>query len=88
MMRLLTPLFGIVGVHHPDKMLSSKYCFLKKTGENDVLEVNYELPPEEIKIQKRNLKAIERFYKKLGCLPLKIVNPGFGEAFIMVELSP
>jgi choline dehydrogenase-like flavoprotein len=71
----------IAGIHHPEDPSASKYVQLKPDSDSptgDVLSARYGLSDEE------QLKVNERMWKwrwafrQLGCVPLKIVDPGHG----------
>lgn len=76
LMRTLTPLFGILGINQEDYVTPSKYCALHRSegDEPDRLEICSELSPEEERTRDRNDKIMVRFFRKLGCLPLKRIK--------------
>jgi choline dehydrogenase-like flavoprotein len=76
MMRALIPLFGILGLNHADAPNPSRYCVLHRVGgdETDKLEIRGELTPEEERVQSRYDKIMLRFFRKLGCVPIKRIR--------------
>ena len=79
-MRELLNAFVIVGIHHEDRPAESKRCILRKArdGGPDRLEVSYEDSAQVIREQACGEKVLLRAFRKLGCWPLKRINPGNG----------
>lgn len=82
LMRMLMPLFGILGIHHEDRPSPTKFLRLaRESGHgDDRLEIRYEPSADEIATQVRNEKAMLKFFRKLGCWPLKLIRPGHGSS--------
>jgi hypothetical protein len=80
MLRLLIPNMAILGIHHSDRPSPRKFCVLHrgKEGSPDRLEISYELTAEELRSNRADERAMIRFFRRLGCLPLKFVRPGEG----------
>jgi len=79
LMRDLTPLFGIWGVHHPDLPGPGKRLALRAApGGEDVLEVVYEPTAEELDRRRRVERRLVGFLRRLGCWPLRRIDPGPG----------
>lgn len=79
-MRLLMPLFGILGIHHEDRPTPGKRLrLLKNDGEGRLL-IDYKPSPDEIARQQRNEKTLLGFFRKLGCRPVKLIRPGHGSS--------
>ena len=80
-MHYLVPAMVIAGVHHPDSKSDSKFVQLIKDGTTitgDILQASY-IQGEEEKI---NICGREKLFcralRKMGCLPLKKIQPDFG----------
>ena len=82
MLQLLMPVFAILGIHHEDRPGPGKYCLLHPApaGAPDRLEVHYQQVPEEERMQREDERTLLRFFRRLGCLPLKAVRPGHGSS--------
>ncbi|MCH8332817.1 GMC family oxidoreductase [Candidatus Sumerlaeota bacterium] len=82
LMRRLTPLFGILGIHHADHPSPSKYCVLHEVEgkKPDRLEIGFELSAREERIQSAGEKKILRYFRRLGCWPIKFIRPGHGSS--------
>jgi hypothetical protein len=79
-MRELLNSFVIIGIHHEDRPTRGKYCVLRHApgGAHEPLEVHYELEPEAVKRRKSSEKELLRAIRKLGCWPIKRIDPGNG----------
>ena len=79
-LRELLNAFVIVGIHHEDRPSPRKSCVLRRgaPGSPDVLEVAYGVDPEETRRQERLERALLRQLRRLGCWPLRKVDPGHG----------
>jgi hypothetical protein len=76
-MRLLMPHMAILGINHEDRPAPDKTCTLRR-GTPDRLEVRYRPIAEETRTQRADERCVLRFFRRLGCLPLKTVRPGEG----------
>ncbi|HLK11349.1 MAG TPA: GMC oxidoreductase [Candidatus Binatia bacterium] len=79
MLRVLLPCFAILGIHHEDRPAENKHCVLRR-GEPDRLEITYRPSPDEERRQRRDERVLLRFFRRLGCLPLKAIRPGHGSS--------
>jgi choline dehydrogenase-like flavoprotein len=80
-MRELMSCFVIVGIHHRDSPTAAKHCQLRRAeGDTDVLEISYHDAPDTQRRQVRDEKTLLRGLRKLGCWPLKRINPGNGSS--------
>ena len=79
-LRLLIPNFAILGIHHTDRPAPGKSCCLRrgKAGGADRLEITYRQTVEETRANQADERTVIRFFRRLGCLPLKTVRPGHG----------
>jgi len=79
-MSLLAPHLVIWAVQHEDAPSADKYCVLRRDGglEGDTLEINYALSSEERARHEQDEKAIARFVRRLGCMPLNRVRAPHG----------
>ena len=75
-MRSLEPLFAIITVFHRDNPSPLKFCVLHKSLDStpDRLEIQYRSSDEELQKILSVENAIKRFYRGLGCLPLKSIR--------------
>ncbi|MEX2177248.1 MAG: GMC oxidoreductase [Gemmatimonadaceae bacterium] len=82
MMRLLMPALGIIGINHDDRRTPSKYCAMRQAASavDSTLEVHYELTDAERARMDRHERTILRFFRQLGCWPIKRVRPGHGSS--------
>ncbi len=78
-LQMMIPNFAILGIHHEDRPSPEKYCVLHR-GEPDRLEVGYGQTPEEERMQHGDEQTLLRFFRQLGCLPLKTIRPGHGSS--------
>ena len=81
LMQYLLPAMVIAGVHHPDRRSDWKYLQLVRTENQitgDELDIHFDLSaPEKEKVNVRTSK-FRRLLRKLGCLPVKTVQPPYG----------
>jgi len=78
-LQVMIPNFAILGIHHEDRPGEGKYCILHR-GEPDRLEVRYRQTPEEVRMQQADEKLLLGFFRKLGCIPLRMIRPGNGSS--------
>ncbi len=82
-MKNLQPLIILSGIHHPEQYGPDKKIWLKPDASQptgDKLHAVYKLSDnEKIKNQDRE-KQIMKAVRKLGCMPLKKVDPGMGSS--------
>jgi choline dehydrogenase-like flavoprotein len=78
-LQAMIPNFTILGIHHEDRPGPGKYCILHR-GEPDRLEVRYAQTPDEERMQHDDERRLLRFFRRLGCLPLKTIRPGHGSS--------
>lgn len=80
-MRLLTSAFAILGISHDDTMSPLRNCRLEQNdGGSDRLVVSYELSSEEKARHASDEKKVMRFFRRLGCWPIKAIHPGYGSS--------
>ena len=75
------PSLIIAGLHHPEESSPNKYIKLVKDSSSptgDKLLVEYKQSDEEIADDLEREKEIKKALRKLGCLPIKRVHPGYG----------
>jgi choline dehydrogenase-like flavoprotein len=74
-MSSLMNLFGIITIFHRAEPSPSKFCILRRSadGIRDRLEIQYKSSEEEMRMIQRTQKAVRRFYRSLGCWPLKSI---------------
>src|SRR5262249_8975967 len=79
-LRVLIPNFAILAIHHEDRPSPGKTCVLRHgtDGGPDRLDIAYTPTPEEEAIQRADERILLRFFRRLGCLPLKAIRPGHG----------
>ncbi|HJQ82701.1 MAG TPA: FAD-dependent oxidoreductase [Candidatus Binatia bacterium] len=75
LLRLLVPHFAILGIHHEDRPAPGKTCTLRR---GDRLEIRYRPSDEEERMHRDDERTVLRFFRRLGCLPLRTVRPGHG----------
>lgn len=81
MMQLLTSAFAILAINHDDTASALRHCYLGRgVGESDHLVVNYELSSEETARHVRDEAQVIRFFRRLGCWPIKRIHPGHGSS--------
>ena len=78
-LQVMIPNFAILGIHHADRPSPEKYCMLRR-GEPDRLEVGYRQSAAEELMQHGDERTLLRFFRKLGCMPLKTIRPGHGSS--------
>jgi choline dehydrogenase-like flavoprotein len=79
-LRLLIPKFAILGIHHEDRPSPDKFCTLRRgtSGAPDRLEIGYRLREEESRMHEADERVLLRYFRRLGCLPLRTMRPGHG----------
>lgn len=79
-LRVLVPHVAILGIHHEDRPTPGKHCLVRRgrDGGADRLEVRYRPSAEEVRTQDADERTILRFFRRLGCWPLKRIRPGHG----------
>lgn len=79
-LRLLMPHFAILGIHHADRPAPGKSCVLRRggMGSDDRLEISYRQSEEERRSNEADERTVVRFFRRLGCMPLKTIRPGHG----------
>jgi hypothetical protein len=81
LLKYLQSAFLIAGIHHPDNPSPKKFLSLitepgSITG--DILQAHYTLEPHEIKDMHTHEKSVRALLLRIGCVPLKRIDPGFG----------
>lgn len=78
--RAILSALTIVALDHEDLPTPEKYCTLHKgsLGKPDQLEVRYALSSKVRSQQIQNEKRAIKHLRKMGCIPLKRVWPGYG----------
>ena len=76
------PIFGIITIFHKDSPSPSKYCVLHKAAGNgpDRLEIQYRSSEEDIKRYEASEREIKKFYRNLGCWPIKAIRRAPGSS--------
>lgn len=80
-MQYLLPAITIFGIHHPEEFSSAKNLWLEKENNSatgDKLKADYFFSEEELNRINLREKKYFRTMKKIGCFPLKKINPGQG----------
>jgi hypothetical protein len=79
-MRSMMPLLGIVTIFHRDTPSSSKYCILHPSSDGgpDRLRIEYSLSDDEERGIAEDEKAMLRFFRRMGCWPLKRIRRTHG----------
>jgi choline dehydrogenase-like flavoprotein len=74
--------FAILAMHHEDRPSPGKRCILRRgaPGEEDPLEIVYELDPETRRKQDRLERLVLRLLWKVGCWPIRRTYPGHGSS--------
>lgn len=75
--RTLMTSFTIVGVHHPDRHTARKWLQLRGDG---VLTAHYELDDAERGLVSSDIAGVRRALRMLGCIPLSVIDPGYGSS--------
>jgi choline dehydrogenase-like flavoprotein len=78
LLRVLMPVFTILGIHHEERPAPGKTCTLRRDGAADRLEIVYRPSAEEEAVQREDERTLLRFFRGLGCIPLKTIRPGHG----------
>ncbi|MBN8580029.1 MAG: hypothetical protein J0L96_05100 [Anaerolineae bacterium] len=79
--RALQSALMIVGIHHPDSFSPNKYLSLVDKPDSftgDALFAHYELSNAETQTIKEREKAVRAAFMKIGCYPLRRIQPGHG----------
>ena len=80
-MQLLASAFVILGISHDDRPSPARNCRLERgAGGSDTLVVNYELTSDEESRVRRNESKVIRFFRRLGCWPIRAIHPGHGSS--------
>ncbi|MDQ3773348.1 MAG: GMC oxidoreductase [Pseudomonadota bacterium] len=80
-MQLLTSAFAILGINHEDTPSVSRNCRLERGADgSDRLVVSYQLSTEEESRHARDEAHVIRFFRRLGCWPIKAIRPGHGSS--------
>ncbi len=80
-MRLLTPIFGVLGMHHQDVSSPAKTCTLRRGGDGpDKLAIEYRPSDGEERRHAAAETAVLACFRKLGCRALKRIRPGHGSS--------
>lgn len=79
-MRELMNAFVILGIHHEDHPSPTKCCSLRppREGAPERLQVDYEDPAQVVRERATAERQLLSAFRKLGCWPLKRINPGNG----------
>jgi len=78
-LRLLLPNFAVLGIHHTDRPSPGKVCVLRRgAGGEDRLEITYRPTPEEERLTRADERRVLRFFRRLGCWPLRAIRPSHG----------
>ena len=78
-MRLLQSAFVIVGVHHRDDPAEWKSLKLQD-AETGRLSVHYSPTDDETALRMSRERELMRLFPRLGCIPLKRIDPGEGSS--------
>ena len=79
-LRLLMPLLGVLVIQHEDHPTARKFCMLHRGqgDEPDRLNIHYALSDQEERSCRAQERRLLRFFRMLGCCPIKLVRPGHG----------
>ncbi len=82
LMRMLQPSFIIVGIHHEDRPAEGKTLTLRPPQEGETPSAFIEYRHEETERERiyTTEKRLMRCLRKLGCLPLRRIDPGYGSS--------
>lgn len=83
LLKLGYPSLVIAGLHHFDKGSPDRYIQLIKDESSptgDKLFVHYELSDSEMLENMEREKVIKRALRRLGCYPVKRIDPGYGSS--------
>jgi choline dehydrogenase-like flavoprotein len=75
------PAIVIAGVHHPESYSGSKFLELvpsESSPTGDMLNIEYNLSPEETRTNKKREARLKSALRKLGCFPLKTIETPMG----------
>jgi len=80
LLRMLQPRLVVLGIHHEDRPAASKRCTLRRGagGAPDRLEIDYRPDEAERRRQAAGERRLLACFRRLGCLPLRRVDPGDG----------
>jgi len=83
-MRTLMPHFAILGVHHEDRPTPRKVGRLERESEpgsgcgTGRFRIEYRPDEDETRHQHEDERKLLRVFRRLGCLPLRMIRPGHG----------
>jgi hypothetical protein len=78
-LRLLIPIFAVLGIHHTDRPGPGKSCVLRRGGESaDRLEIAYRQSAAEEALTRADERVLLRCFRRLGCWPLRAIRPSHG----------
>jgi hypothetical protein len=77
LMRFIVTAMTVINVHYPDRPAKSKQLRLK-SPDSDLLTGDYELPAEQVESILQGKRGMMRWLKRLGLMPLKVLNPPAG----------
>lgn len=81
LLKYLQSAFIIAGIHHPDNPSPKKFLSLVADSNSlsrDILQAHYSLEPHELKDLHKHEKAVKAYLWRLGCIPIKRIDPGYG----------
>jgi hypothetical protein len=78
LVRFLQTSFVIVGAHHADRPGAGKALSITASGDAPLptIRIRYERSSQETALQAAGEQHLVRLLRRLGCVPLKVVNPG------------
>ena len=82
-MQYLLPAIVIAGVHHPDRYTDQKFIRLVRNDNSptgDALEILFGLSTEEQENVRHRTHQYRSFLRKVGCIPIKTVQPPLGSS--------
>lgn len=79
-MRALSPSMVIWLILHEDEQDEGRYCVLRRGEDRDHLETAYHMSEDRERRQRADEHVMIRWFRKLGCWPLKTVYPGHGSS--------
>ncbi|MBI2300045.1 MAG: hypothetical protein HYU66_14070 [Armatimonadetes bacterium] len=74
-MRRVAPLVGVLLVQYEDRAGPAKQCFLQRAEGGDRLVIDYHWSAEEQRIVRDQCRVFLRWFRRLGCLPVKVKHP-------------
>ena len=77
-MRALSPGMVIWLIQHEDVKAEGRYCVLRRGEDRDRLELVYQTSEEQKRHQRAHERVMMRWFRKLGCWPVKTVRPNHG----------